>query len=129
MAVLAISLPFLVALSRPHDPEWSARVKDFSISYTALMVAFNLLVTILISVRLLMLRRKIEQVLGKVQSMYYNCHATIFVECGGLFSLWIMFYLIVKARGSWIQDAILLPSVYISVSVLSPALIPTSFDR
>lgn len=111
---VAISLPFLVALSRPHDPEWSARVKSFSISYTALMVAFNLLVTILISVRLLMLRRKIEQVLGKVQSMYYNCHATIFVECGGFFSLWITFYLIVKARGSWIQDAILLPSVYVS---------------
>ncbi|KAJ2922463.1 hypothetical protein H1R20_g14636, partial [Candolleomyces eurysporus] len=111
---VAISIPFLVALSRPHDPEWSTRVKLFSISYSALAVSFNLLVTILISVRLLMLRRKIEQVLGKVQAMYYNCYATIFVECGAFLSLWITFYVIVLARGSWIQDAISLPTAYVS---------------
>lgn len=115
-AILAISIPFLVALSRPHDPEWSARVVMFSTSYTALMASFNLVVTILISVRLYMLRRKVEQVLGKVQAMYYNCPVSTFVESGGFFSLWITFYAIVFARRSWIQDAILMPSAYISVS-------------
>ena len=120
MSMIAISLPFLVALSRPHDPEWSTRVESFSTCYFALMASFNLLVTILISVRLLMLRRKIEQVLGKVQAMYYNCCATVFVECGAFLSLWITFYVIVLARGSWIQDAISLPTAYISVSILIP---------
>lgn len=112
---LAISIPFLIGLSRPHDPEWSAHVRAYATAYWTITVAFNLVVTALIITRLIMLRQKVEQVMGKVQSVFYTSHCTTFVESGAFFTLWSFCHLILFARNSWIQDVFLFPAMYIAV--------------
>ncbi|KAF6764742.1 hypothetical protein DFP72DRAFT_799055 [Ephemerocybe angulata] len=114
LADVALSIPFLMAVARPHDPTWGDHLPKYTTAYCSLGTSFNLLVTILITTRLYMLRHKAEQVMGKVPSILYTAPCTTFVESGAFVSLWQLCYIISFARGSWIKDVFLQPASQIS---------------
>lgn len=84
--------------------------------FYGLCVALNIMFTGLISTRLFMMRHKAERVLGRLQASLYNSTITIFVESGAFFTLWVMTYLILRTRNSWVQDVFQQPYTYVLVS-------------
>ena len=119
MVILALSIPFILAISRPHDPNWGALLPQYNIAYAAVMSAFNIVASITLFVRLYTLRTMVEQVMGKVPAMMYNSPATLFVESGTFYSFWITCYLILVCKSSFVQDVFLQSAVFVLVSILT----------
>ncbi|KAF5384325.1 hypothetical protein D9615_003311 [Tricholomella constricta] len=111
-AKMAISIPLLIAQIRPHDPRWVSRITSFGVSYHALTMAFNIYFTVMICIRLHMMRSQLQAVAGKLHASFYTSTVTLFVESGGFFTLWIIIYLIIRSRGSFVQDIFLLPHTF-----------------
>ncbi|KAF8062265.1 hypothetical protein FPV67DRAFT_1672741 [Lyophyllum atratum] len=109
LAKMAISIPLLIVHIRPSDLTSSG---TYGLSYHSLTMAFNIYVTALICLRLHMMRSKLEAVAGRLHASFYTSTITMFVESGGFFTLWIMVYLILRSRGSLVQDVFLLPYTY-----------------
>ncbi|KAJ3521759.1 hypothetical protein NMY22_g12184 [Coprinellus aureogranulatus] len=112
---IALSIPFILAMSKPNDPSWVALLPRYSISYVAIMSAFNIVVSITLFVRLYTLRDKVVQVAGKVPAIMYNSPATLFVETGAFYSIWITTYLVLICRNSYARDVFLQAAVYVLV--------------
>lgn len=85
--------------------------------FYGLCVFLNVMVTILITLRLFMMRHKAEMVLGNLQASLYNSCISVFVESGAFFSIWSLTYLILKANGSWAQDIFFQPYSFVLVSL------------
>ena len=84
--------------------------------FYSLSVSLNLLFTILICLRIFVMRDKAVKVLGKLQAFFYNSLTTMFVESGGFFTIWSIVYLITLLSNSWAQNVFLQPYSYILVS-------------
>jgi hypothetical protein len=84
------------------------------IALSAAYFALNATFTGLVCYRLLSLRQKAERVLGRLQATLYNSYTTIFVESGGLVTLWAATFLICNAVGKF-GEAFWEPSSYIIV--------------
>lgn len=89
------------------------------IIYHSLCVSLNLVFTILICVRIFIMRDKAIKVLGKLQASFYSSFVTTFVESGGFFTIWSTVYLITLLSDSWVEDIFLQPYAYILVSSAS----------
>jgi hypothetical protein len=83
------------------------------------MSAFNIVASITLFIRLYTLRAMVEQVMGKVPAMMYNSPATLFVETGTFYCLWITCYLVLVCRSSFVQDVFLQSAVFVLVSVFT----------
>ena len=82
----------------------------------SLSVSINLVFTILICLRIFIMRDKAVKVLGKLQASFYSSSITMFVESGGFFTIWSTVYLIALLSDSWVEDVFLQPYSYILVS-------------
>ncbi|KAG6835968.1 hypothetical protein H0H93_012742 [Arthromyces matolae] len=79
---LAVTIPVLVAIAKPPPGlSWSLHM---SMARLVLSVAFNIYASFMIGLRLLMLRPRMEAVLGKLHAFYYTSVITIFVESAAL---------------------------------------------
>lgn len=107
-------------MSRPHDPTWAALSPRYHIAYVAIMSAFNIIVSATLFVRLFTLRDKVIQVMGKVPAIMYNSPATLMVETGTFYSIWITCYLVLICRNSYARDVFLQGAVFVLVC-FSPA--------
>ena len=85
----------------------------------SLCVSLNLIFTILICLRIFIMRDKAVKVLGKVQASFYSSSVTTFVECGGFFTIWSTVYLITLLSDSWVEAIFLQPYSYVLVSNIS----------
>jgi len=110
LARLAMSLPLLISLTQDVD---MTHASTYGTTYYSLCVTLNTIVTLLIAVRLHMLRPKAERVLGKLQASLYTSPSTIFVESGAFFTLWAITYLVSRVSNSWFQDIFLQPYSYL----------------
>ncbi|KAF8154606.1 hypothetical protein B0H34DRAFT_660832 [Crassisporium funariophilum] len=113
LARVAMSVPLLMAQTHPHDPRWASHSSPYGTVYYSLCVSLNLIITILICVRIFMMRHKAEKVLGKLQASFYNSTITILVESGAFFTIWAVAYLISRQKCSWVEDVFLQPYTYI----------------
>ena len=111
---LAISIPLLLTTVQSGQP-FSSPPRS-QIIYYSLHFSFNLVLTILICLRIFMMRHKAVKVLGKLQASFYVSLVTLCVESGAFFTIWSMVYLICFLRNSWVQDVFLQPYSYILVS-------------
>lgn len=111
---LAISIPLLITTVQSGQP-FSSPPRS-QIIYYSLYFSFNLVLTILICLRIFMMRHKAVKVLGKLQASFYVSLITLCVESGAFFTIWSMVYLICFLRNSWVQDVFLQPYSYILVS-------------
>ena len=119
IAIPALSVPFILAISRPQDPNWGALLPQYKTAYVAVMSSFNIVASITLFIRLYTLRAMVEQVMGKVPAMMYNSPATLFVETGTFYSLWITCYLVLVCRSSFVQDVFLQSAVFVLVSTFT----------
>ena len=115
----AISIPLLISRIRPNDVVWQSRLMTYKIISHSLSVSLNLVFTILICLRIFIMRDKAVKVLGKLQASFYSSSTTTFVESGGFFTIWSTIYLIALLSNSWVEDVFLQPYSYILVSYAS----------
>ncbi|KAH9475897.1 hypothetical protein JR316_0011458 [Psilocybe cubensis] len=103
-----MAFPHLLTMIRTNPD------KDlYGFIFYGLCVGLNTMVTIMICVRLFMMRHKAEMVLGNLQASLYNSCISIFVESGAFFSLWSLVYLSLRAKNSWAQDIFFQPYSFI----------------
>jgi len=109
MARVAMSVPLLISQTRPADTWWATRTHLYSTTFYALCVSLNLFVSIAISLRIYMMRRKVEAVMGKLHASFYSGYITMIVESGAFFTLWGLTYIILMSRNNSSQNTFLLP--------------------
>ncbi|KAF8882394.1 hypothetical protein BD779DRAFT_927297 [Infundibulicybe gibba] len=113
IARVSLSIPMLISETRPNDTFWASKFDTYSTAFYALCVSFNGLVTILIAVRLIMMRKRVTSILGMLGASFYTSPVTTFVESGAFFSLWSLTYVLTKTQNSYTQAIFLQPYVHI----------------
>ena len=104
---------------KPPDA-WSDKTKTIvQVALSTLTVALNGTFSGLICYRLFSMRNNAERVLGRLQATLYNSYTTIFVESGGLFTIWATIDLFVVAKNNETRDVFDGPLKYINVSATS----------
>jgi len=110
LARVAMSIPHLISQIRN---ETGRRAEMYGLVFYILCISLNVMVTILIFVRLFMMRHKAERVLGSIQASLYNSSITMFVESGAFFTFWSVTYLILRVKNHWAQDIFLQPYSFV----------------
>jgi len=109
IARVAMSIPLLIAQTRPFDGIWQAKSQLYSTVFYSLCVSLNLFASSAIALRLYLMRHKVEQIMGRLHASFYTGYSTILVESGAFFTLWGLVYVILMSRHSHLKETFLLP--------------------
>ncbi|TFK24220.1 hypothetical protein FA15DRAFT_756680 [Coprinopsis marcescibilis] len=110
LGMIAMSLCLTVSMTGKGDVFWSHSAINFALAYWSLSIALNVSLTILISGRLFILRRRTNQALGNsAHSKPYISLLSMLVESAALYSLWVVVFIILYARHSPAQHIIFPP--------------------
>ncbi|KAJ7484286.1 hypothetical protein FB451DRAFT_1028404, partial [Mycena latifolia] len=120
---IVMSIIVLYQASRPNAHLWTRLTVDFGIPYYTLSAALNVLITIMITTRLLIYRRAIRKALGDEQalSVPYASIAAMLVESSALYAVTSILFLVPYAVNSDVSN-IFLP-ILVQVQLLAPLLI------
>ncbi|KXN82297.1 hypothetical protein AN958_02729 [Leucoagaricus sp. SymC.cos] len=110
---VGMSIPVIIADTRLDQARWEPKSHRYGIVFHTLCVALNLLISLLITVKLLTMRKKLEIALGKLNAYFYTSKFTILVESGAFATLWGIVYLATLAQKHWSQAAFLQPYYYV----------------
>lgn len=105
-------------MTKPGASFWSLIVVKFSIAYWTLSISLNIILTLLISGRLLFFRNRIESSLGAHHAKTYSSLVAMLVESAALYSVTGLIFIISYARNSPFQNIVLPPLGQIQVTVL-----------
>ncbi|KAH6918983.1 hypothetical protein BKA70DRAFT_1089307 [Coprinopsis sp. MPI-PUGE-AT-0042] len=111
---IAMSIPLLIITTNPDSRSWISKYGSYKIIYFSLSTALNVVFTTLLVVRLCMLRVKVEQALGKLQSAYYTSFFTTIVESGAILTMWEVVHLGLLVKGVSTAEVFQQPIVYLN---------------
>jgi len=114
---VAVSIPLLISQVKSHDAKWVSRYSTYATIYYSITVAFNVVVTAMICIRLHLMRRKVEAAIGRLAALLYTSPSTKFVESGAFYTVWSIIYLILRTQASPVKDVFLHPSSCILVRI------------
>lgn len=117
---LALAIITLFQSAQPNASLWSRITVQFVVPYWSLSVSLNVLLTLIISFRLLHMRRSVAVVLGPEHSKVYTSVVSMIIESAALFSGTGLFFIICYARNSNIQNLVLpiLDQVVVSACII-----------
>jgi hypothetical protein len=95
---------FLKQVGATSQSPWSASGVNFTIPYFSMSLALNILVTILIVIRLLLFRRRVNKLLGKSHGAQYASLAAMIVESAAMYSSFALLFLIPFALNSTVSQ-------------------------
>jgi len=107
LGAVSSSIALLVAMTKPGASFWSQIVVKFSIAYWSLSISLNIILTLLISGRLLFVRHRIETSLGTHHAQMYSSLVALLVESAALYSVTGLIFIISYARNSPFQNLVL----------------------
>ncbi|KAK0445630.1 uncharacterized protein EV420DRAFT_1571936 [Desarmillaria tabescens] len=81
LAVAILGVFVVLRLATPGAGLWASEIVDLSVPYWSLAIFFNLLVTLMIVSRVLLMRRKIQSSLGPQYGGAYTGVAAMMIEC------------------------------------------------
>lgn len=113
-----MAIPYLIADTHINS-RWELNSYLYGMVFHSLCVAMNILASVLITVRLVILRKKLEVALGRLGASFYTSTFTIFVESGSFATLWGIVYLATRAQHHWTENAFLQPYYYVIVRLRS----------
>ncbi|KAJ7753630.1 hypothetical protein DFH07DRAFT_510194 [Mycena maculata] len=96
LASIAMSIMVLFQSSRPNANLWTTLTVNFGIPYYTLSAALNVLITIMITTRLLLYRRSLRNTLGREQAMSvpFASVASMLVESSLLYAVTSILFLV-----------------------------------
>ncbi|KAF9449999.1 hypothetical protein P691DRAFT_758591 [Macrolepiota fuliginosa MF-IS2] len=121
LAAFSLAIIELVIAGKPGGNFFGGRTINFGTPYYTITIGLNIIVTILISVRLLRLSRAISQVLGRDSSRMYTNIVALLAESAAPYSLVGIMFLIPYAMGS--DTSIGFGQVWAKLTCLCPQLI------
>ncbi len=93
--------------SQPGSNLWSRVTVQFILPYWALSISLNVFLTLMISFRLLRMRRAARMILSAEHAKTYTSVITMIIESAALFSITSLWFIICYAMGSNVQNLIL----------------------
>ena len=96
--VLVTGIISLVRVSQPSSSPWS--ISPLSLVYAIITFNVNVVLTLMIVIRLYLLRRRIEKVLGPRHAVHYTSIIAILVESAALVDIMLFFFVILFAMGN-----------------------------
>ncbi|KAJ6450728.1 hypothetical protein C8R47DRAFT_1230155 [Mycena vitilis] len=120
---IAMGVMVLFQSSRPNANLWTKTSVNFGIPYFALSAALNVLITVLITTRLLLYRRSLRDALGDEEAMSvpFATVASMLVESSLLYAVTSTLFLVPYGLKSSVSN-IFLP-ILIEIQLLAPLLI------
>lgn len=106
-AFSAMGIILLFQLTQPNANLWSKTTVNFGIPYWSISAGLNILVTLLIVARLMLIRKRTRAILSSSHSRTYTSVAAMLVESAALYSLTVLLFIITYARGSNVQNLVL----------------------
>ncbi len=103
----ALAILSLIQFQQPGGSFWTHATVQFFVPFWFLTISLNVLLTLLIVVRLLYVRRTILSVLGAEHARTYTSIITILVESSAIFSITGVIYIICFKTGSSVQTIVL----------------------
>ncbi|KAF7290715.1 hypothetical protein MIND_01312200 [Mycena indigotica] len=100
------SLALIVASFQLADSFWAARSVQFGTAYWSLSIALNVLLTLLITGRILLIRRRIKRSLGPQHAGKYFSAAAMIVESAALYAGVGLLFLGAYVKGSALQNLV-----------------------
>ncbi|KAF9463671.1 hypothetical protein BDZ94DRAFT_1163508 [Collybia nuda] len=107
LATFVLSCILITMLNQPTLTLWSTISFQLALSYWSISIAFNVLVTILISVRLLIMRSRSKHIQGPDSSSPYITVSAMLVESAFIYSSTGLAFLISYAINSPVQNLFL----------------------
>jgi hypothetical protein len=121
LGALSMSILLIFESAQPGANFFVGHAVDFGVPYLSLTIGLNIIVTTLICGRLMHLRREIGKVLGPSHAKMYTSIIAILVESAALFTAFGIAYVIIYARKS--QSEFALVQVWGDFCGISPQLI------
>ncbi|KAJ6561385.1 hypothetical protein DFH09DRAFT_920938 [Mycena vulgaris] len=125
---IASSITFIISIIQSEDTFWSTKSVQFGIAYWSLSIALNIILTLSITTRIWLVRRRLHNALsaqdsgmGVQNSRQYVSIVAMLIESAALYAVWSTVFLICYARNTPFQN-ILLPPLG-QVQGIAPALI------
>ncbi|KJA28373.1 hypothetical protein HYPSUDRAFT_129120 [Hypholoma sublateritium FD-334 SS-4] len=107
IASFAMGTLWTLQSSQPGLSLYSALPMAYGTSYYVISLSVNILLTVLITVRLVMYRRKISKILPSIHGNHYLSLAAIFVESAALYSIIALAFIISYAVNNPINQIFL----------------------
>lgn len=102
--------------AQPGAGLWAHTTVEFALPFWSFSVGLNIILSLAIALRLIMMRRALARTIGPEHGKVYTSIAAMIVESSALYSVTGMIYLICFARGSNIQNLLLSPIDQLVVS-------------
>ncbi|KAJ7100378.1 hypothetical protein C8R44DRAFT_859315 [Mycena epipterygia] len=118
---VASSLIFLLSIAIPTSPSLALLSRNFGIVYWSLSLSLNLLLSLSIATRILLIRRSITRAIGPQHSEQYVSIVAMLVESAAIYAVWGVFFLICFARNTALQN--ILVGMLGQVQGIAPVLI------
>ncbi|KAJ7430357.1 hypothetical protein B0H11DRAFT_2374447 [Mycena galericulata] len=117
------SITFIISIIQSEDTFWATRSIQLGIAYWSLSIALNIILTLAITTRIWLVRRRLRNALslGAQNSGQYVSIVAMLIESAALYAVWSTVFLICYARNTPFQN-ILLPPLG-QVQGIAPALI------
>lgn len=109
MGSISSSIALLVAMTKPGADFWTNEAVKFSISYWSLSISLNIILTLLISGRILFIRNRVKMSLGAYHAKTYTSLVAVLVESAALYSVTGLIFIVSYARNSPFQNIVLPP--------------------
>ncbi|KAJ7055778.1 hypothetical protein C8F01DRAFT_1221110 [Mycena amicta] len=121
LGTIVSSLALIVTTFKLDNSFYAARSIQFGTAYWSLSISLNILLTLLISGKILRLRRQIKGSLGSQHAQKYFSVVAMLVESASLYSIVGLIFIITYARSSPVQNLIFPPLG--QVQAIAPMLI------
>ena len=111
--VLVTGIIYLVQVSQPSSSPWS--ISTLTLIYAAITFIVNVVLTLMIVIRLYLLRRRTSKVLGPRHAVHYTSIIAILVESAVLMDIILLFFVIPFAMGNPLANTPLSAGVQVQV--------------
>jgi len=121
LASTALSIITVFQTAQPGASLWTKVTVNFALPYWSLSISLNIIVTLLIAGRLLVVRKALREALGAEHAKKYTSAIAMLIESAALYSITSIVFIITYARNSYVQNLVL--PVLCSVMPTAPLLI------
>lgn len=111
--VLVTGVIYLVRVSQPSSSPWA--ISTFTLVYVSISFSVNVLLTLMIVIRLYLLRRRTTKILGPRHGVHYTSIISILVESAALMDIMLLFFVIPFAMDNPLANIPLSAMVQIQV--------------
>jgi hypothetical protein len=110
---LVTGIIYLVRVSQPDSSPWA--ISTFTLVYVSISFSVNILLTLMIVIRLYLLRKRTTNVLGPRHGVHYTSIIAILVESAALMDIMLLFFVIPFAMGNPLANIPLSAMVQVQV--------------